>query len=217
MIEVILDQNQTDVFLNQARPVYAVREFSGADLSAYRALAREFAKRFQNDPIVIVRSEAAGFSINLFALALFIETYHLDAKLDAVVFQVENAHAATEAYKPYVALTIGLKYAMRLREQTPKMIFKEISLLNYLNLNIRQDYLAKKMFISLPGAEPAQKIVADNADEALVAIGIIKTLSLTHCNAAIEAELSLSDRPVCQSEEDLIQKVIDGVTPWIHG
>ncbi len=216
MIEVILDQNQTDVFQNQTRPVYDVRKFSGTDLSAYRALAREFAKQFQNDPIVIVRSETDGFSINLFALALFIETYHLDAKLDAVVFQTANVHAATEAYKPYVALTIGLKYAMRLREQSPKMIFKEISLLNYLNLNIRQDYLANKMFISLPGAEPAQKIIANNADEALVAIGIIKTLSLTHCNAAIDAELFLSDCPVCQSEENLIQKIIDGVRPWIQ-
>lgn len=216
MIEVILDQNQTDVFQNQTRPVYAVREFSGTDLSAYRALAREFAKRFQNAPIVIVRSETAGFSINLFALALFIETYHLDTKLDAVVFQVANTHAATEAYKPYVALTIGLKYAMRLREQSPKMIFKEISLLNYLNLNIRQDYLANKMFISLPGTEPVLKIIANNADEALVAIGIIKTLSLTHCNASVDAELSLSDCPVCQSEEDLIQKIIDGVRPWIQ-
>lgn len=216
MIEVILDQNKTDTFQDQVRPVYAIEKFTGTNLQDYRRIAREFVARFKDTPLVIIRSQDAAFSNNLFALALFIETCELDTKLDGIIFQVDDARAATEAYKPYIALTIGLKYALRLQKEAPKMIFKEISLLNYLNLNIRQDYLTSKMYISLPGDSPVQKLTAADADEAITVIGIMKTLSLTHCGASIDAELTVSDQPVKRSKEELIQSIIDGVSPWIQ-
>ena len=74
MIEIVLDENKENEFLNRARPVYQISNFQGEDLNHYRAEAKKLIAQYKEEEIVIVRNSVVNFSLNKFALALFIES-----------------------------------------------------------------------------------------------------------------------------------------------
>ena len=184
MIEIALDEQPDNRFLGLERPVFTVNAFSGVVLNDYRRLARNFVVRYADVPIVIVRSSVEGFSLNMFALALFIESCHIENRIDCAVFKVADAAKATEAYKPYVALTIAIKYIMRLCRESSKNIYKEIIGLGYLGLDVKTDYAARKIYLSLAGGENPVKLDTTGSDAVLAAAGTLKALSLMNCGAS---------------------------------
>lgn len=217
MIEITIDGNDDNEFLGRPRQVYEIKDFAGGSFDDYRPLARDILNSFPAQQIIIVRNHSADCSDNQLALALFVESCHVDNNIENIIFKVADAQKSLEAYKPYVALTIGLKYVMRLMVEDPKLIYKEIALLNYLGLEIEHDYLNNKLLISLPGTEPERRLIGENTDDALVIIGVLKTLALAHTGASIRAELEISPQPVQLSEDELIRRIISGVSPWING
>ena len=66
------------------------------------------------------------------------------------MFKVKEKAAAIQAYKPFIALTIGLKYIIRLYQEELDNVYKEIAGLSYLGLNIKEDYLENKLYMELP-------------------------------------------------------------------
>ncbi len=216
MIEIAIDGNNNNLFLDKERPVFNASMPVEDNLTAYREIAKLFLQQFSNEYIAIVRSEHSSFSYNLFALALFIESYHLDINMECAVFKVENAPEALEKYRPYIALTIAVKYALRLCGEDNKTIYKEISGLGYLGLETRNDYINNKMFLSLPGKEPVYKVRATNATETLAAVAMLKALSLLHIGASFEAEIDLVNQTSPVNEDEVINKIMELIKPWIY-
>lgn len=215
MIEIALDEQPDNRFLGLERPVFTVNAFSGTALDDYRRLARNFVVRYTDVPIVIVRSSVAGFSLNMFALALFIESCHIENRIDCAVFKVADAAKATEAYKPYVALTIAIKYIMRLCRESSKNIYKEITGLGYLGVDVKTDYAARKIYLSLAGGENPVKLDTTGSDAVLAAAGTLKALSLMNCGASACAEIPMIDNLPPADEERVIAKIMAQVSPWI--
>ena len=215
MIEIALDEHLNDEFLDKVRPVFKIEKSLGSSLADYRSKAKDLLHQFTNIPIVIVHNDTNNFSINLFALALFIESCHYENNIECVVFKVKDTAKAIEQYKPYVALTIALKYVMRLCYEDVKTIYKEIGNLGYLGLTVTQDYANNKIFISLHGTEPVQKIITSNTSEALTVTGMLKALALAKTGAAIEAEINIAEEKNSIDEEAIIAQIIENVQPWI--
>ena len=215
MIEVVLDGNDNNDFLNQSRPVFVIEKFLGTDFQAYREKAKEIIAACGHEPIIIIRNQSEQCSINKLALALFIETENTENNLECVVFKVSDAPAAIEAYKPYVALTIGIKYVMRLMEENAKVIYKEISLLEYLGLEITHDYIRNVLQIKLPGSGEPKRISTEHTSDALSLIGALKALALAQINTSIQADFYISDENPPFDKDAIINGIINFVQPWI--
>ena len=68
----------------------------------------------------------------MLAVALFVEAYHLPNMLECAVFKVEDNAASMEEYKPYIALTIGMRLALRLCHENTRAIYREIENMGYI-------------------------------------------------------------------------------------
>lgn len=215
MIEIALDEQPDNIFLKQERPVFNISDFTGKNLDDYRRPARDFVIRYADEPIVIVHCNVPDFSLNMFALALFIESCHIENRIDCAVFKVADAAKATEAYKPYVALTIAIKYIMRLCRESSKNIYKEITGLGYLGVDVKTDYAARKIYLSLAGGENPVKLDTTGSDAVLAAAGTLKALSLMKCGASACAEIPMIDNLPPADEEKVIAKIMAQVSPWI--
>ena len=129
---------------------------------------------------------------NDFALALFIASCQIDNNIDCVVLKVADAKSATEAYKPYVALTIAIKYIMRLGREDIQSIYKDVSTLGYLGIDVKRDYSNNKFYLSLAGKGDCDIVKADNLTDILAAVGTAKALSLLQIDRPFKAEFTLN-------------------------
>lgn len=215
MIEIALDSRPGNTFLDKERPVYTVAYFNGKTLDDYRREALRLIKQFADTKVVIVRVLEEGFSINMFSIALFIESCHMDNDIDCVVFKVLNDKKALEEYKPYVALTIGIKYVMRICSETTKRIYQEFTELGYLGLDIERDYCNKKIFLTLKGEGDTYKITTSTTGDAIAAVGVLKALSLMKIGASVELEINEVDERDSIEENAIINKIMDTITKWI--
>ena len=145
--------------------MFEINNLPSSDWAGYRALAKEFIVRFSQEAVVIVRNHIKDFSLNDFALALFVSSCQLDNNIECAVFKVADSRAATSAYKPYVALTVAVKYIMRLGKESLDEVYKDISTLGYLGIDVKHDYINHKLFLSLPGKGDVPIIKADNITE----------------------------------------------------
>lgn len=216
MIEIVMDSNKEDSFLSEKRPVIAIKDCPAKDWKTYTDLANQVLQDHKNTPIIIIRCDSPGFSINLFAVALFAQSCLIENSVDCAVFKVADKNTALYAYKPYVALSIGIKYIIRLSKETPLNIRKDITTLNYLGLNIKEDYASGKIFFTLSGTKPSQKISAATIEETLITIGILKSLALAETDASIEAEITIPNTPDSPDIATAIQKIVEYALCFIH-
>ena len=101
MIEIVLDQNEGDSFLNEERPVWEITKDMTGDFPSYREEARKLIARYGSDKIIIIRNNHQGFSNNMFAVALFVESCLLPNRMECAVIKVEDYLQALQKYKPF--------------------------------------------------------------------------------------------------------------------
>lgn len=215
MIEIVFDRNPEDVFFDEKRPVCLLDDLKLETWEAYRVQARQILEKYKDDKIIIVRFQGTGLSINWLAVALFIESCFFVTNLEAVVFKPENYEEAVSAYKPFVALTVGLKYVLRIYQENWKAIYKDIAGLSYLGLSIKEDYLRNKLVIRLQRENMPQKMSSSTLDEALEIIGIMKTLALLPLQISVDAEIAIVKNDDNPDIDRIIKKVIDYIKPLI--
>ena len=215
MIEIAFDSNNNNLFKNQPYPLYKVNKFSGSDFTNYQQLARAVIAAFPEARIIIIRNQAENCSINLLAVALFIEAYHLPNMLECAVFKVEDNAAAMEEYKPYIALTIGMRLALRLCHENTRAIYREIENMGYLGLNIKTDYIAQKIYLGLSGNGNTTTFTANTAQEAVAVAASFKALSLAQTGADIKAEIAINHHDAEINEQAVIMQIVQNVNPWI--
>ena len=215
MLEIALDENQNNIFLNQVRPVFLVQEFQNLGLDSYRQKARELISQYAEEPIVIVHNHVSDFSLNKFALALFIESCLQENKIDCVVLKVKNAMEATQNYKPYVALCVALKFAMRLSQEKVSTAYQEIFDTGYLGLYISKDYLTQTATFFLKNGKNLLNIEGKNLEDALVIIGIMKAFSLAQLPYTIQAKFKFDKQEPADNIENIVQRVCNFVIPYL--
>ena len=216
MLEIILDGNPGNTFLQQEYPVAEVVPSSWQTFDDYRREARRIIENHANENAVIIPENEPRFSINKLAVALFIESCEIPNRLDYAVFKVSDYKQKTEAYKPYCALTIAIKYIMRLLQDDPKTAYKDMACLGYLGLNIKQDYANDRLLINLPGKIPLPKITASDFSEALIAIGIAKALTLEPTGDSLEIEINTLGTDTSLSKRQIINEIVNRVIPLIE-
>ncbi len=214
MIEIILDGNNDNKFCNKEWPLEEIST-EAADWNAYRKEAARVITAYADSHIVIIRIKNKNFSINKFALALFVESCQRPNKIEGGVIKVENRETALQAYRPYIALTIAIKYVMMLSSETPAVIYKNISELGYLGMQIQRDYIKNSISFKLPGNETVHRFKAENAFEALVITGIFKALALAKQPETFEAEIITDKTPVPLNEDKIIEEILAKISPWI--
>lgn len=216
MIDIVFDAQEGQTFCDQKFP-FAELNVKASGWSDYAQLAQDFIKTYAEHKSVIIQVTNNEFSINKFSVALFVESIQMASKLDYVVFKVQDLEAAREAYKPYLALTIAIKYVLQLVHETPEKIYKNISELGYLGLTIKSDYLKNMMSLRYEGAKaPVYRYKTQNAFEALVMAGLLKTASLAKIQACfeVEAELNMTERPI--DVGCLVAQIMRRVSFWIN-
>ena len=216
MIEIAFDSNNNNLFKNQPYPLYKVSEFSGCGFTAYQQLARAIIAAYPDSHIIIIRNQAENCSINLLAVALFVEAYHLPNMLECAVFKVEDNAAAMEEYKPYIALTIGMRLALRLCHENTRAIYREIENMGYLGLNIKTDYIAQKIYVGLSGSGDTTTFTANTAQEAVAVAASLKALSLAQTGADIKAEIAINHHNTEINEQATVLQIVQNVNPWIE-
>ena len=217
MIEIVLDENAENTFLNAERPVYTIEDdTSEQDWENYCTLAKKIISAYGNTPIIIIRNHNPHFSINWLAVALFVESCLTPNKLECAVFKVADKAVATQTYKPFVALTIGLKYIIRLYQEELENVYKEIAGLSYLGLKIKEDYLENKLYMELPNGGTEQHITTQTTEEALTAVAILKSIALTQKTAHISAEIFKAEKSPQPDINRAIANAVSYVCPWIN-
>ncbi len=216
MIEIVLDENADNTFLNAERPVYTINDTTEKTWEEYRELAKNVITMYGELPIIIIRNDTPLFSVNWFAVALFVESCFTRNKLECVVFKVKEKAAAIQAYKPFIALTIGLKYIIRLYQEELDNVYKEIAGLSYLGLNIKEDYLENKLYMELPNGNEEHRISSHTTEEALTAVAILKSVALTQKPAHIRAEILKAEKSPFPDIDRAIAKAVSYVRPWIN-
>ncbi|MBE6444687.1 MAG: hypothetical protein E7019_01315 [Alphaproteobacteria bacterium] len=215
MIEIVLDSNDGNEFLNEERPVYTINTTEANSWEEYRQIAKDFFIRYSNNRIVIIRNICAKFSSNWFAVALFVESCLQETKLEAIVFKVADKTQALATYNPFVALTIALKFVINLSKEDGSSIYKEIGNMGYLGLNIKQNYTNNQIIINLDRGDNCLTLTSSNLTEALVAAGILKTLALCHNNNSVSAIINITKEENKTDPESLVAKIVADIKPWL--
>lgn len=121
---------------------------------------------------------------------MFVSSFEAADKPDLVVFKVDDLKRAREAYKPYLALTVALKYVLQLFNQPPEVICRNVSILGYLGLLIETDYVNNVMLLEYSGNSGAvYEFEAHDSFEVLLWAAVLKTVSLAQIPTKIRVRV----------------------------
>ena len=215
MIEIVLDENDNDEFCGEKYPLVEINDWFSDDWEEYGKKAKQIIDGNGKNNAVIIKINN-GCILNKLALALFTESFEVSSNLEYAVFKVKNLQKAREEYKPYVALTIAIKYALNLANETPKIIYKNISELGYLNIQTKQDFVANTMELSLVNSsEQSLVIEIDNLQDVLCWVAILKALSLAKSNVNIKLNIK-NNGDDSIDKKHLVKDVVSKVSNWIN-
>ncbi len=211
MIEIIFDENIESNYHGKEYPVLQMPCLKGALLSAYLAWAKEIVRTFREERCLIIAQDDTLFDYKKTGLALFIADLLEPSKLDCLVFKVKDKKAAYEAYKPYIALSVGVKYAMRLSVLDVKEVYKELRCLTYLRFSLKEDYETQCITFHMAEnkkTETVKKIEARTVFDAILYVSLLKILSLANVQTNLEVKVFVQHDSCKISQEELIEKLL---------
>lgn len=194
MIEIAFDKNNNNEFLGKIRPVVCFDNEALSSFNDYRQMAQQILEQYSKEQIILIRNNSERFSSNLLAVALFVQSCLMETKTECVVFKVKEYEQALQSYKPYVALTIALKYAIRLYNLPIAEAYREIENMSYLGINIKKDYSTKQILLSVEGQENGYNFETDSLEEAIITASTFKALSLKGTNKKHIAKILITNK-----------------------
>lgn len=217
MIEIVLDGNTDNKFCGQEYSIVEVDSQNINNWNAYKLLATQLVCDYANEQGIIIKLKNPNISLNNLSLALFVESTKNTNNLRYVVFKVDNLAKAREEYKPYVALTIAIKYALNLINETPNTIYKNISQLGYLGIETEQDYTADILTLSLPNSDSTPLIItSNNLEDTICGVALLKALSLAQVKINIMLKIKCNEAEFLLNKDVLVEKIIQNISPWIN-
>ena len=217
MIEIVLDSNSGNEFCGNQYPVIEVEKQNSYDWECYKELARNYISKYQEEKAIIIYIKDNELSLNKLSLALFVESIKKETNLENAVFKVTNLTEARQNYYPYVALTIAIKYVLKWLNEAPSAIYKSISELGYLDLDIKRSYAKNTLSIKYEGSsEPTYNYNTSNVFDALAVAGLLKAISLAKVKACFNVEMLLDETPQNMDTDEIVEKIIKNVSTWIN-
>lgn len=215
MLEIAFDKNDNDEFLNQTREVIEINDINCKTFADYWHLADEVLKKYENEQIILVRNNLITFSSNLFAVALFVSSCLNQSKTECVVFKVRDYENALKEYKPYVALTIAIKYAIRLYNQSVVETYKEIANMGYLGIDIKINYIDKIISMIIDKKEQGTDFVGKDIQEAIISAATLKAFALMQVNKKYTAQIYQNTQNKTMDIHYIISQIIKNVSSEI--
>ncbi len=216
MIEIALDKNPDNTFKNKEYPVFEVQQFADNSFNTYLFTAQNIINHFISEPIIIIKILTDSCSLNFLALALFIKSYQIESCLECVVFKVSNYEQALKSYKPFVALTTGIRLALRLYKAPAKDIYRELENMGYLGIESHTDYLEHKIFLSLGNPEKASiTFTANNLSKAISIASTLKCFALLNQNISATAEIKVMPQDTVCDINQIITDILNNSLPLI--
>ena len=215
MLEIAFDKNDNDEFLNQKRPVVEIFNQNPQSFCEYRNFAVEVLEKYSDEQIVLIKNNCKLFSSNLFAVALFVQSCLTETKTECVVFKTKNYESELKSYKPYVALTIALKYAIRLYNLPLKQAYKEIANMSYLGIDIKKDYENKLILMTLNDKTEKIEMKATTLEQAIVAVSCLKAYSLLKTGDAFATKIAVKDRDENVNINEVINQIVKNVVGFV--
>ena len=217
MIDIAFDMHQDNTFCGEAFSVIEIENElqSWAD---YKNFAQLFIQQHAQEKTVVVNVVNNHFSINKFSVALFVSSFNLSCPLNLVVFKVDDLEQAREDYKPYLALTVALKYVLQLVNEPAETIYKNVSILGYLGVSITNDYINHSLLLEYHGATDGKtyEFEAKSPFEALLYAGVLKTVAIAHL--PLNLKIKIIKNPEIQKidMDELAEQIVQHVSLWIQ-
>ncbi len=215
MIEIALYSNRNDEFATHDYQTVSLEPFSANSFADFQQEAQRFIQKYHQNKVVVINKYPVNFNLNLFAVALSTESLRIENRINCVAIQVSDLEAATEAYKPYIALTFGQKYIHSLQEMAEQALFKDISSLGYLGLKVIQNYTDKSLTLSLKGVKELPNINATTFSDTLFAVSYIKTLALLKQDYSVTVDLRCFEKSASFDEDAVLSKLTDAILSLI--
>ncbi len=217
MIEIVLDGNKDDKFCNKQYPIINIAQENKYDWNSYKKYAKDLINQYSNEEAIIFKLTNKNFSLNKFALALFIMSCQLPNSLECAVFKVDNLQKAREDYKPCVACTVAIKYILRLLDGTIEQAYRDISGLGYLGIKVNRNYSNNILKMDYLGEASLPNIIkTDNFDDAIVAAATLKALCLQKAKVSISVEIKMNNIISKKTPENLIDNLLEQINTWTN-
>ena len=216
MIEIAFDEHLDSLFKNQEYPLLDVPNLCNKPFDTYITYAQEVFKHYKSQKYLIAIADDTRFNTNRLSLAFFI-TSCLDNEntIDCLVIKNKNYNEAFESYKPYIAISIGIKYILRLAKEPANVIYKELKCLNYLNFSIKEDYV-QNLICYKPQTKAKSSITTNNSFEALVYATLYKILALAEIEIPFNLNIKITNDTKDMDSKEIISTILQKVSPYIH-
>ena len=211
MLKIAFDRNINNEFLNQERPLVVIENNAPETFHDYCVISDEILDKYKNEPIIIIKNNSDKCSSNMLAVALFVSSALSETQTECIVFKVLDYEDAIAKYKPYVALTIALKYAIRLYNLTAKEIYREISTMSYLGICVKRNYFDNSILLNYKTNLSKPNIVCNNIQQAIIYAATLKTYSLLEIENGFFVEIKISEEKDNSDIYAIINQVIQNV------
>lgn len=215
MISIAFDIHNDNTFCGQNFSVIEIDE-TAQSWNDYKKLADVLVREHSAEKTIVIKVNNDDFSINKFAVALFVSSFETAGRLELAVFKVDDLESTREAYKPYLALTVALKYILQLFDQSPNEICKSISILGYLGLLIETDYANNIMSLEYSGkSEDFYEVEANNCFDVLMWVAILKAISLAQIQTKIKLNVVLDFKQQQIDINELLEQIVQKFSIWV--
>lgn len=215
MIDIAFDMHKDNSFCGENFSVITI-DSPAQSWADYKKQADMLLKGHSSEKTVVVKVNNGDFSINKFSVALFVSSFETADTPDLAVFKVDDLERAREAYKPYLALTVALKYVLQLFNESPEVICKNVSILGYLGLLIETDYANNVMLLEYSGASgDVYEFETHDSFEVLLWAAVLKAVSLAQIPTKIRVKVFCGFKPQKIDANELMEQIIQKVSFWI--
>lgn len=215
MIEIAFDRNINNSFKGQEYPLLDVPDLHDKPFSVYADYAEKVLANYKSEKYLIAISDDKLFDANKLALAFFmVSCLDYENSIDCLVIKNENYEEAFERYKPYVAVSIGLKYALRLIKDPVDVMYRELKCLDYLGFSIKEDYVQNSIcYMSHNSAKSS--VTTNNAHDALVYASLYKILALAKIEIPFKLIVKITNEDENLDPKEVVSAVIQKVSSYI--
>ena len=176
----------------------------------YKNFAINLVENNKNQKGLIITRKENDISFEKLALAIFIASIIIPNDLESVIFEVDDFQKAKKSYNPYIAITVAIKYILNLSEKNTDEIYKDISELGYLGLDVKRKFLNNTITLKLiRNSEYLHKYQTSTLSETLEKVAILKALSLTDVDISIELEILCNQNNENLDINNIIDKVVE--------
>lgn len=215
MIEIAFDKHIDASFQGRKYPLLDVPDLCNMPFDSYIEYAKTVLNSFTTGQYLIVISDNKRFNTNKLALAFFICSCFNDKNsIECLVIKDLNYNEAFESYKPYVAISVGIKYALRLSQLPVDVVYKELKCLDYLGFSIKENFTENSIHY-MPHNDIRSSVITNSVFDALLHASLCKILALAEIEIPFEVIVKITKDSEELDTEKLVFAILKKVSEYI--